>query len=174
MKKDSWADGMTSRSDFQIICWQTLWFFLLPFLQFHGLVYGEDRSFVLRHRRLWSFRFSVPTDTTMRVWSSHLKPKTFQCVKNALRNEVKYRRIILTGISIYYISFAWLVWLRRRSLSSDFFEKLDDFGTDTRRRVMNHQRVLALSRKFHEENSKQHTNNRPDLVAANNVLRPRT
>ena len=33
-------------------------------------------------------------------------------------------------------------------------------------------RVLALSRTFHEKNSKQHQNNRPD-VAAINFLRPR-
>ena len=32
-------------------------------------------------------------------------------------------------------------------------------------------RVLALSRTFHEKNSKQHQNNRPDVTAIN-FLRP--
>ena len=34
------------------------------------------------------------------------RTKTFQPVKNAHRNEVKCRRISLTSISIYWISFA--------------------------------------------------------------------
>ena len=70
-----------NRSDLQSFCSQTI--LSPPFLQFQGFIaYGRSRSVVLRHRRLWSFRFSVATGTAERVPSSHLKTKTFQRVKN--------------------------------------------------------------------------------------------
>ena len=39
-----------NRSDLQSFCSQTI--LSPPFLQFQGLVYGKNRSVVLRHRRL--------------------------------------------------------------------------------------------------------------------------
>ena len=45
---------------------------------------------------------ALQSESRRHIW----KTKTFQRVKNAHRNEVKCRRISLSSLSIYWISFA--------------------------------------------------------------------
>ena len=86
-------------SDLQSFCSQTI--LSPPSLQFQGQFMEKIEVLFLAIEGFEAFALvSLPALQT------HLKTKTFQRVKNALRNEVKCRRISLTSISIYWISFA--------------------------------------------------------------------
>ena len=108
-----------------------------PFLQFQELVCGENWSVVLRNRRLWSFRFTVPTDRHCRTSPVvAYKDQNISACEERARNDVKYRRIrSLTFTSIYGIYFAWgflmtsekskNVFVRKRASSARVLVKYD-------------------------------------------------